>query len=73
MGSIWHNYAMHQPDPFHDIASAPKSGAVIEMRYGTEQETTVGYWNKAMQGWVRVGDQRRIVLRQVTGWRPVQR
>jgi hypothetical protein len=62
MGSIWHNRAMHKSDTFHDMALVPKDSR--EVQHGPEQTLTISCWNKAMQAWLRPGDQRRTVLRR---------
>jgi hypothetical protein len=54
--------------PFHLITTAPTDTAV-EVLYGAPQAVALAIWDKQIQAWIRVRDQRRRVLYKVTGWR----
>jgi hypothetical protein len=70
---IWHNGPCSAPTQFRDMKTAPLEGTLIEVRYSQPPEIAVARWPNQMQGWLQDVDPHRIVLHQVTGWRPLKR
>jgi hypothetical protein len=56
--------------PFRDIATAPRNGALIEVRHGPNQEAVLARWSGQNQAFVAADDPLRRTLHRVTSWRP---
>jgi hypothetical protein len=59
--------------PFQDMPTAPRNGAVIEVRHGPDQLTVEAYWAGQNQAFIAVDDPHRRSLQRVTGCRSLQK
>ena len=53
-----------------DMATAPRDGSLIEVRYGPQEEIVLAYWIGQTQAFVCDDDPNRKPLHRVTAWRP---
>lgn len=65
-------YRSERQLPFQEMASAPRDGSIIEVKYGSRDEVALAFWSVLDNAFVRDSDPLRRSLFQAYSWRPVE-